>query len=127
MAELRVVNSVPGNSVPGGAFREPVESTLARYGLSREEWRALLKHDAQGNPVCACCGNILTRSVIDHEHVRGWKTMPDEERKLYVRGIVCPSCNHFVLTRYADAKKHRQAAAFLDRYEKKRRRYANRD
>jgi hypothetical protein len=97
--------------------KEPAPTTLARYGLTLAAWKSL--RDAQGG-LCGVCSKDAPRLVIDHEHVKGWKQMPDDLRVLYVRGLCCPSCNHFVLTRYADAEKHRQAARFLDDYAKRR-------
>ena len=91
----------------------PASSTLAKYGLSLSEWTAMYD---EYDGACHCCGAEGRRLVIDHDHVRGWRDMPPEERKVHVRGLACPSCNHFVLTRYADAEKHRQAAEYLDRH-----------
>ena len=65
---------------------------------------------------CAVCGKEPKRFVIDHEHAPGWKWLDAATRRTYVRGLTCDSCNHYVLTRYADANKHRQAAEYLDRY-----------
>lgn len=46
--------------------------------------------------------------------------MTPEARKLFVRGLACISCNHFVLTRYGTPEKHRGAAAYLERYERRK-------
>jgi hypothetical protein len=35
----------------------------------------------------------------DHQHVRNWKKMPPEKRKLYVRGILCWPCNSLLRVR----------------------------
>jgi len=93
--------------------KEPAPSTLARYGLSLKEWKALYWR-FDGN--CHCCGAKPSRLVIDHEHASGWNRMEDAERKRYIRGLCCTTCNHYVLTRYADAERHRKAAEYLDRY-----------
>jgi hypothetical protein len=63
---------------------------FAKYGLTEAEYNLML--NAQGN-VCAICKKPSKRLCIDHEHVKGWKNLPDNERKLYVRGILCWQCN----------------------------------
>ena len=73
---------------------------------------------------CEVCGRPPKnkRLNIDHEHVPGWRKMPPAKRKLYVRGLVCTIDNHYVLTKYADALRHRQAANYLARYERRSKR-----
>lgn len=99
----------------------PAPATLKRYGLPLEEWQAMLR--SQGG-VCAICGKVpkpnrktgRVRFVIDHEHVRGWKAMPPERRKLYVRGITCWYCNATYLGRGITVDKARNVVAYLERY-----------
>jgi hypothetical protein len=103
--------------------REPSTSTLKKYGVDIDWWRHQW-FDVQGG-VCAVCGRepplrkdgTPAWTVIDHQHVRGFKKMPPEERRKYVRGIVCITCNHFVLTRYGTVAKFLGAAAYIYRYE----------
>ena len=49
--------------------------------------------------VCAICKRVppSLRLNIDHEHVKGWKKMPPEQRKQYVRGLLCFQCNRLCL------------------------------
>lgn len=70
----------------------PSEKTLAKYGLSKEEWLAIL--DRQFG-VCAVCGKEPSagRLNVDHDHVRGWKKMKPDLRKTHVRGLLCFWCN----------------------------------
>lgn len=95
---------------------EPAPSTLSRYGLSLREWRSLCR---RAGGVCEVHGGLPASKKlnIDHEHVPGWKRKTGVERKRFVRGLVCAVCNHYVLTRWADANRHRLAADYLDRYE----------
>jgi hypothetical protein len=97
----------------------PLARTMARYGLVYSEWYALLK--AQGG-VCPICGTVPSsgRLVIDHEHVPGWKKMPPRERARHVRGLLCTTDNHFVLTKYGTPSKFRNAADYLEAHEKRR-------
>lgn len=119
----------------------PSAATLKKYGLSLAEWWAFIPkrycpaccHQtkyAGSTPcleclgvgflrVCPICGQPpkTGRMVVDHHHVRGWKEMSPSERKKYVRGVVCTTCNHFILTRYGTPLKHRNAADYLEHYE----------
>lgn len=94
----------------------PTLATLKKYGLSEEDWRAILREQ---DYVCPVCTNVPStgRGVIDHEHVKGWKNMPPEKRKRYVRGVVCWWCNHAYLGRSITATKAHNAYEFLARYE----------
>ncbi|SRR5712692_5264824 len=61
------------------------------YGLTPEAWEELFQ--SQGgkcaNPRC----NNKEDLHVDHLHVDGWKDMPPEERRKYVRGLLCGACN----------------------------------
>ena len=60
---------------------------------------------AQGG-VCAICGKPpkTRRLHVDHDHQTG-----------RVRGLLCFTCNRFVLGKYATAAKLRAAADYLER------------
>ena len=96
---------------------DPAPATLAKYGMALDFWLRMAKDQDWR---CAVCRKNPKRLVIDHEHVPGYKHMPPALRLRHVRGLTCDSCNHYVLTRYADANKHRQAAEYLERYERRR-------
>ena len=97
----------------------PHPGTHKKYGYTEEEWRAGM--EAQGW-VCGACGlrPKSGRLNYDHQHVRGWKAMPPEERKKYVRGWLCYMCNTHTLSRGATVAKLRGAADYLERYEERR-------
>lgn len=97
----------------------PTSTTLKRYGLDETYWKTLL---AEQDGKCGACHRVPStkRLVIDHEHVRGWKQMPPEKRVLYVRGLLCWSCNHYRLARGATVENLHGAAEFLARYEERR-------
>ena len=107
--------STAGSVMYRGA-RVPTRATLRRYGWAEERWRG--RWDEQGG-VCPVCGIAprTGRTVLDHEHVRGWKKLTPAERAEYVRGVVCVTCNHFVLTRYLTVRKALGAAFYLATYE----------
>lgn len=94
---------------------QPTLFTLRKYGLSVDEWRAMV--DEQGG-VCAVCLNLPNsgRLVIDHEHANKWKAMPPEKRKDFVRGLLCWTCNRYFLARGATEFKLHRAAEYLKRY-----------
>jgi len=97
----------------------PTKATLKKYGLSKEEWIALY------NKYDGACHVCLTkypsdRLNVEHEHVEGWKQMPPEEKKKYVRGLACYVCNHRILTRGVTIEKLENAIRYLKDYEKRK-------
>jgi hypothetical protein len=70
-------------------MRVPTDQTLAKYGLTLQDWEALLTKDRKGVPICPICVEPLNKSVIDHKHVPRWSSFPPEVRKQYVRGVCC--------------------------------------
>jgi len=94
----------------------PTQKTLDKYGLSVEEWEAIL--DKQGG-VCPICKKVPStgRWVTDHYHIKGWKNLPPEKRKLYVRGILCWFCNHSYLGRGITLEKATNMVEYLKRFE----------
>jgi hypothetical protein len=49
----------------------------------------------------------------------GWKKMPAEERKKYVRGLLCWFCNHYYVGRAITVEKASRVVLYLQNYEKK--------
>jgi hypothetical protein len=104
---------------------QPSPATLAKYGGTPEAWAELLA--SQGG-TCGVCGRIPNpskkdgkrRLVIDHEHVRGWKAMPPEQRWQYVRGLTCWWCNHAYLGRGITVAIAEGVVAYLRRYHERR-------
>lgn len=97
----------------------PTEATLKKYGLSLEEWVQIL--DRQGG-VCAICKKLPPsgRLCVDHEHVKGWKRMPPEQRKTFVRGLICWTDNHYLVGRGSTLEKARNAVRYLEAYEERK-------
>lgn len=71
------------------------KSTNVRYyGLELKEYHEMLqKQDYQ----CAICRKHVDDErrllAVDHEHVEGFSEMSPENRKKYVRGLLCILCN----------------------------------
>lgn len=93
----------------------PTQNTLNKYGLTRPEFNIRL--NLQGG-TCAICKKIPTtgRWYIDHEHVKNWKNMPPEKRKLYVRGILCYFCNRFYMAKAMTKEKAENIIEYLEDY-----------
>ncbi|MGI0013634.1 MAG: endonuclease domain-containing protein [Nitrososphaera sp.] len=91
---------------------------MKRYGLSRKEWVRLAR--AQSN-VCGVCDRLPAseRLVVDHEHRVGWAKLPAAERKMYVRGLCCQYCNHYVVGRLT-LDKAKRVVKFLEAYERRK-------
>jgi hypothetical protein len=95
----------------------PQQTTLDKYGLTVIEWLQLLA--AQGW-VCPICERGNRRWNTDHEHVAGWDKMPPEERKRYVRGVLCWNCNHKIVSNLRHAEVVQRIADYFRAYEKRR-------
>ena len=95
---------------------QPTDATLRKYGLTPALWRKLV-HAQLGR--CGACGKRPKkgRLVIDHEHCKGWRKLPPEERRKYVRGLLDWTCNHYRLGKGATIDNLRGAAEYLIRYE----------
>lgn len=99
--------------------KPPKPETLRKYGLDEQEWLALLA--AQGN-VCAVCRKVPEngRLCTDHEHCKGWKHAPPEERKKWVRGMLCYFCNHWYVGRAITVTKAENVLTYLKAFEQRR-------
>lgn len=79
------------------------------YGITIGEWQEIL--DKQEG-VCYICRQMPKSGVlcIDHIHVKGFKTMKSEDKKQYVRGLLCFLCNTAirVYERTSDGQRNRQ-------------------
>jgi hypothetical protein len=97
----------------------PSLQTLKRYGITFKEWQALL---ARQGGVCAICQRFNEKGwmCIDHEHVKGWKRMAPDDRKKYVRGILCYFCNFRYVGKCLTAEKAERVAEYLRDYEDRR-------
>jgi hypothetical protein len=95
----------------------PTPTTLKKYGLSAEEYCQI--YTEQGG-LCPICQNPLDkRTNIDHFHIKGWKRMPAEQKKKYVRGILCWTCNRLIVGRGVNLIRLRAATLYLERFEEK--------
>ena len=97
-----------------GVERIPIQKTLNRYGITRRDWLYLLH--IQGWK-CGCCRKPRQLWNIDHEHVPRWSRLPPEERRKYVRGILCWRCNKTVVGSRLSAADGKAIYQYLKAYE----------
>jgi hypothetical protein len=96
-------------------LRLPSQNVLNKYGITLEEWITIFK--AQGWK-CPICNKIPktgspTEFNIDHKHVPKWKKMPPEQRKKYVRGILCQWCNRSYMAKAMTIEKAQNIIKYL--------------
>lgn len=100
-------------------IKPPTEATLAKYGLTAEEWIAMAE---SRDFKCWICGQVpkTGRLVVDHEHCKGFRKMPPEERKKRVRGLLCWWDNAQTVGRGASPQRLRRGADYLEEYARRR-------
>lgn len=89
----------------------PSEKCLAKYGLTAVDWMDILER--QGGH-CAVCQEPRASLCVDHVHAKGWKKMPPEQRKLWVRGLLCFWCNTHYVGRGINHERSRRVTAYLE-------------
>lgn len=97
-------------------MKVPSTQTLKKYGLSHEDWVEM--YNLQGG-VCPICSRPLEKPVVDHFHIRNWKKMSPQKRKLYVRGLPCSYCNRRLLMRGMNLERARKIVSYLEAFERK--------
>lgn len=97
----------------------PRIQTLKKYGLTQAEWVSILRSQ---DCKCAICGNSLEdkRCNTDHFHVKGYKKMPPEKKKLYLRGILCWTCNRLIVGRGVTIQRLEKALAYMKSFEERK-------
>jgi hypothetical protein len=98
-------------------MKTPSQATLRKYGLSKDEWLEIWYSQ---NEMCPICSRSYAPLVIDHEHVRNWKKMKPEKRKLYVRGLPCSWCNRWIIGRGATPQLLINGAHYLLAYQERK-------
>jgi hypothetical protein len=112
---MRRTNLVPGAAV----ISPPSKATLRKYGLSAGEWLKLAAANDYACPICLRAPPDVTLCV-DHEHVKGFRKMPAEEKVKYVRTLACIWCNKVFLPRGITADRAERVAKVLRAYEARR-------
>ncbi len=96
----------------------PKIGTIKKYGLSFEEWEEIANRQGR---VCGVCKKLTStgRLCIDHFHIPKWKKMPPEQRKLYVRGLLCFRCNTTFVGRGVTIEISKNVVTYLEEYAKR--------
>ena len=96
----------------------PTQTTLNKYGLSQAEWIDMFMAQDGKCPICHKEPKTFKGGEfhIDHWHVRNWKNMLPEERKRFVRGIVCQWCNRSYLSKGINLTKARNMVIYLEKF-----------
>lgn len=100
-------------------IRPPAAPTLRRYGITREEWLALMAAQGWRCPICLKTGAAVKWNT-DHDHVPAWAKRPPAERKKYVRGVLCVYCNFRRVKSRMPSAEARRIADYLAAYEARR-------
>lgn len=93
----------------------PLGNTLEKYGLDALDYRMIYLSQGGVCPVCEKAP-MTGRFYVDHAHVKGWKNMPPEKRKTFVRGLLCYFCNRFYLAKAISKAKAANIIKYLDDY-----------
>lgn len=64
-------------------LKEKQRRIYKTYGLKWDEYQEMISRG------CYICGTHEGRLCVDHVHIRGYSKMLPEERRKYVRGILC--------------------------------------
>ncbi len=75
----------------------PSAATLKKYGMELGDWIDLF--NKQGGKCAICHNEFKNRINVDHAHVKGWNKMAPSDRRRYVRGLLCYTCNKFAAMR----------------------------
>lgn len=94
------------------------EKTAKKYGLTQLDWLRLL--EAQGWACAVCRRSKGVTMNTDHEHVKGWAKLPPEQKRRFVRGVLCTHCNYRVVHSNLTASEAARIATYLRLYEERR-------
>lgn len=65
-----------------------------RFGITLEEYNQMFIKQKGCCGICERHQSEFKKALdVDHEHVEGYNKMPPEEKRKYVRGLLCNSCN----------------------------------
>jgi len=95
----------------------PKEKTLSKYGITKKEWLQMARKQRK---VCAICKKFPSTGKlhIDHEHIKNFKKLPPQEKKQYIRGLLCWTCNYFIMSKNVSIDKLKNAIKYLYKYYK---------
>ena len=99
----------------------PGDATLRKYGMNADDYTKRLYEQ---NFICPICKRSPLRAadgmmhlVVDHFHARGYKKMSPEQKKKNVRGLVCITCNRYLVNRNVTIEKAENAIEYLRNFQ----------
>jgi len=100
----------------------PTQKTLDKYGLTESDFQQMLKAQDYKCPICKKTPNPSKkdgkiRFVVDHYHAKGWKKMQPEQRKTFVRGLLCWYDNRYFLSKGITREKAKAVDEYLADFE----------
>lgn len=84
---------------------------VRKYGLTVEEYDEMY---ARQLGLCRICHKPFPVLEVDHKHVEGFEEMSPEEKKKYVRGLICRSDNLAIGLMEEDPVRMRTAADYVE-------------
>lgn len=86
------------------------------YGVTPEWYDTQLALQGGGCEIChaKAPGGVSDKFHVDHRHVEGWDDLTPEERRPFVRALLCHRCNTSLPGTAEEADTH---AAYIRRYE----------
>lgn len=99
----------------GVQIKTPSDKTLAKYGMSAEDFAWLV--ETQGG-FCYVCERAPSsgRLNIDHDHLPKYAKLPPEQRRAAVRGLLCYACNLYYTGRGITVRKAENVVRYLRAY-----------
>lgn len=96
----------------------PTKATLRKYGLTEDDYAHLLEKQMNRCPICEREFSDKVRPVIDHVHVPKYKKKSPDERKKFVRGLLCIYDNRRMLPKGMTLQRARNIVAYLEKFER---------
>ena len=101
----------------------PSDATLRKYGMTAGDYEQRLYAQFFKCPICERspirAADGLMHLVVDHFHARGFKKMPAEQKKRYVRGLVCITCNRYLVNRNVTIEKAEKTIEYLSDFQRR--------
>ncbi len=99
----------------------PSDVTLRKYGMSADDYANQLYAQDFKCPICERsplrATDGLMHLVVDHFHARGYKKMAPEQKRKNVRGLVCITCNRYLVNKNVTIAKAEKAIEYLRNFQ----------
>lgn len=97
----------------------PSRATLRKYGITARDWTELYLAQRGRCPICRRMFSDKVRPVVDHLHVIRYKRRSPEEKRMYIRGLLCQYCNYRLLPNAMTRQRAVNIVKYLEKFEKK--------